>query len=85
MLPPLRTVGDLRAALRAGYGVSGDLTTFEQDLQGALEASSEADLTPVAAVIRDYRGRIRLTADPEHEIALQEAEEELALLKRRSA
>jgi hypothetical protein len=84
-LPPLRTLGDVRAALRTGHGAPGDLAAFEQDLQRALEASSEADLTAIAAVIRDYRGRILLVADPEHELAMQEAEEELDLLKRGSA
>lgn len=84
-LPPLRTLGDVRATLRTGHGAPGDLATFEQDLQRALEASSEADLTAVAAVIRDYRGRILPAADPEHNLAMQEAEEELDLLKRGGA
>lgn len=54
---PLRTIGDIRAALLAGHGFPGDKSAFETDLQRALEASSETDLTAVAAVIVDYKPR----------------------------
>jgi hypothetical protein len=81
-LPPLRTLGDVRAALRAGHGFPGDREDFEKDLERALEASSETDLRAVAEVITDYRGRIRLHSDPEYEIGMQEAEEALARVKR---
>lgn len=68
----MRTIGDIRAALRSGHGFPGDQETFEADLQHALEASSETDLNAVAAVIVDYRGRIRLYQDPDFDIATQE-------------
>ncbi|MFD4349500.1 DUF6247 family protein [Streptomyces coelicoflavus] len=68
----LRTIGDIRAALLAGHGFPGDEEAFETDLQRALDASSEDDLTAVAAVIMDYRGRVRLYQDPDFDTAVQE-------------
>ncbi|KOT44819.1 hypothetical protein ADK41_04005 [Streptomyces caelestis] len=77
----MRTIGDIRAALRSGHGFPGDQETFEADLQRALEASSETDLNAVAAVIVDYRGRIRLYQDPDFDIAIQEGLDLAAQLK----
>ncbi|MEU1187817.1 DUF6247 family protein [Streptomyces sp. NPDC005859] len=68
----LRTIGDIRAALRSGHGFPGDRESFEADLQHALESSTETDLNAVATVIVDYQGRIRLYQDPEFDIAVQE-------------
>src|SRR5690606_14838254 len=48
----------------AGQGFPGDEEAFEADLQRAPEASSETDPNAVAAVIVDYRGRIRLSPGP---------------------
>ncbi|MFB6550300.1 DUF6247 family protein [Streptomyces sp. NPDC056405] len=79
---PLKTIGDIRAALRSGHGFPGDREAFEADLQRALEASTETDLKAVAAVIVDYRGRIRLYQDPDFDIALQEGIDLATRLKR---
>ncbi|MEV8430393.1 DUF6247 family protein [Streptomyces chartreusis] len=79
---PLKTIGDIRAALRSGHGFPGDRESFEADLQHALEASSETDLNAVAAVIVDYRGRIRLYQDPHFDIAVQEGIDLSEQLKR---
>lgn len=79
---PLRTIGDVRAALRADLGSPGDKENFESDLRRALEVSSEADLTAVATVIVDYRGRIRLCHDPDFEAAVQEGIDLTMRLKR---
>ncbi|WP_374196397.1 DUF6247 family protein [Streptomyces sp. b94] len=79
---PLKTIGDIRAALLAGHGFPGDREAFETDLQRALEASSETDLKAVAAVIVDYRGRIRLYQDPDFDIAVQEGIDLATRLKR---
>ncbi|CAM5228910.1 DUF6247 family protein [Streptomyces fumanus] len=79
---PLRTIGDIRAALRSGHGFPGDRETFEEDLQRALESSSETDLKAVATVIVDYRGRIRLYQDPDFDIAVQEGIDLATRLKR---
>ncbi|WP_308406703.1 hypothetical protein [Streptomyces sp. AC555_RSS877] len=68
----LKTIGDIRAALRSGHGFPGDRESFEADLQRALEASSDTDLNAVATVIVDYGGRIRLYQDPDFDTAVQE-------------
>jgi hypothetical protein len=78
----LRTIGDIRAALRSGHGFPGDRESFEADMHRALEASSETDLKGVAAVIVDYRGRIRLYQDPAFDVAVQEGVDLVARLKR---
>lgn len=77
----LRTIGDIRAALRSGHGFPGDRGFFEADLHQALEASSETDFNAIATVIVDYRGRIRLSQDPEFDIAVQEGMDLLARLR----
>ncbi|MDN3024939.1 DUF6247 family protein [Streptomyces sp. S.PB5] len=79
---PLRTIGDIRAALREGRGFPGDREDFEADLTRALEASTETDLTAVAAVIVDYRGRIRVYSDPGFDDALQEGLALIAKIKK---
>ncbi|QNP73039.1 hypothetical protein IAG44_28825 [Streptomyces roseirectus] len=81
-LPPLRTVADIRAALREGRGFPGDKEDFELDLARALDASTAADLGKVAEVIVDYRGRIRLYSDPGFDDALQEGLEIAAKIKK---
>jgi hypothetical protein len=80
--PPLRTLGDIRAALRSGRGFPDDPVTFEADLQRALEASSETVLNAVALVIVDYRGRIRLRQEPDFDTAVREGIDLTERLKR---
>ncbi|MFF4058185.1 hypothetical protein ACFYZ8_00780 [Streptomyces sp. NPDC001668] len=79
---PLLTIGDIRSALGSGHGFSEDQASFEADLQRALEVSSETDLSAVASVIVDYRGRIRLCQDPDFDIAVQEGIDLAGRLKR---
>ncbi|MFL5998639.1 MAG: hypothetical protein ACJ736_30835 [Streptomyces sp.] len=81
-LPPLRTIGDIRGALRSGRGFADDPVSFEADLQRALEASSETDLSAVAMVIVDYRGRIRLRQEPDFDTAVREGIDLTERLKR---
>ncbi|MDX3642475.1 hypothetical protein [Streptomyces sp. MB09-02B] len=78
---PLKTIGDIRAALRSGHGFPSDQESFEADLQHALDTSSETDLNAVAAVMVDYRGRIRLYQDPDFDISVQEGIDLAARLK----
>ncbi|MER6627184.1 DUF6247 family protein [Streptomyces sp. NPDC000987] len=78
---PLRTIDDIRAALRSGQGFPGDRETFEADLRRALDASSDSHLSAVAAVIADYRGRIRLSQAPDFDIAVQEGVDLMTRLK----
>lgn len=78
--PPLRTLGDIRAALQHGYGFPGDPThgilsdreLFEEDLRRALAGATEADFTAVGKVLSDYRGRILTRLDPGFEAAIAE-------------
>ncbi|MEX3107128.1 MULTISPECIES: DUF6247 family protein [unclassified Streptomyces] len=79
---PLRTVSEIRAALREGRGFPGDREDFEADLARALDASTAADLGRVAEVIRTYAGSIRAYSDPEFDEALQEGLEIIAEIKR---
>ncbi|GHE29530.1 DUF6247 family protein [Streptomyces capitiformicae] len=70
--PPLRTVADIRAALRDGRGFPGDAESFEADLARALDASTATDLHQIADVIKTYAGSIRASSDPEFDDALLE-------------
>ncbi|MFB6787408.1 hypothetical protein ACFCWT_12080 [Streptomyces olivaceus] len=79
---PLRTIGDVRAALLVGHGFPGDKDAFETDLERALEASAEAGLKAVATVIVDYRGRIRLHQDSDFDVSVQEGIDVTMRLKR---
>ncbi|MET8980457.1 DUF6247 family protein [Streptomyces sp. NPDC004539] len=79
---PLRTVAEIRAALREGRGFPGDREDFEADLAHALEEATESDLGAVASVIVDYRGRIRLYSDPGFEDALREGLDIAARIKK---
>ncbi len=72
---PLKTVEDVRAALRAGHGFPGDRDAFEADLRQALEASSEDRPKLVNALIVDHLGRIRLRQDPGFDTAVEEGVE----------
>jgi len=80
---PLRTVADIRAALREGRGFPGDREDFELDLARALDASTAADLGKVAEVIRTYAGSIRIYSDPGFDDALQEGLDLIAEIKRK--
>ncbi|MCZ4509354.1 hypothetical protein O3Q52_14335 [Streptomyces sp. ActVer] len=81
-LPPLRTVADIRSALRDGRGFPQDAESFEADLAHALDTSTAADLHQVAEVIKAYAGSIRAFSDPEFEDALQEGIDLIAQIKK---
>ncbi|WP_338932047.1 hypothetical protein WEB32_22120 [Streptomyces netropsis] len=57
--PPMRTLHELRAALRA-HGHPGDLAQFEE----ALETADLEDLTAVRRIAQRYRHRVLLRLDP---------------------
>lgn len=81
-LPPLRTVAEIRAALRQGRGFPGDKEDFEADLAQALDASTAADFHLVAEVLKTYAGSIRSYSDPEFDAALQEGLDLIAEIKK---
>ncbi|MCX4401103.1 ATP-binding protein [Streptomyces sp. NBC_01764] len=70
--PHLRTVADIRAALRDGQGFPGDAESFEADLARALDTATATDLHQVADVIKTYAGSIRAFSDPGFDDAVQQ-------------
>ncbi|MBZ9645914.1 hypothetical protein [Streptomyces sp. PSKA30] len=48
-LPPMRTIGELRAALVMGYGFPGDADDFEAELAREINHADPADLSGVEA------------------------------------
>ncbi|MYW69088.1 hypothetical protein GTY65_34195 [Streptomyces sp. SID8379] len=57
--PPMRTIAELRIALRA-YGFPGDPASFEAEL----DAAELDDLTAVREIAQAYRHRVLLALDP---------------------
>ncbi len=80
----LRTVAEIRAALRDGRGFPGDAESFEADLVRALDTATATatDLHQVADVIKTYAGSIRAFSDPEFDDALQEGLDLIAEIKK---
>nr|WP_030272951.1 hypothetical protein [Streptomyces sp. NRRL B-24484] len=75
-LPPMDTVQELRAALRAGHGFPGDAERLDGELAAQLltrvqvdevaavdELGTVVDLATVAEIVAAYRGRVLLAAD----------------------
>lgn len=58
--PPMRTIGELRAALRR-WGFPGDLEAFDRELAAA---RLDDDLDPVREIGQAYRHRVLLHTDP---------------------
>ncbi|MFV8129280.1 hypothetical protein [Streptomyces syringium] len=57
--PPMRTLGELRAALRA-HGHPGDLEQFEEEV----ETADLDDVRTVRRTTQRYRHRVLLRLDP---------------------
>lgn len=80
--PHLRTVADIRAALRDGRGFPGDAESFEADLARALDTATATDLHRVADVIMTYVDSIRAFSDPGFDDAVQEGLDLIAEIKK---
>ncbi|WP_407986384.1 hypothetical protein [Kitasatospora sp. CMC57] len=89
-LPPMDTVQELRAALRAGHGFPGDAEHLDAELAEQLlrrvpvdqvaevhELGTVVDLVTVAEILAAYRGRVHLSADREATAATDEVVAEL--------
>lgn len=76
--PPMRTLRDLRAALRA-HGHPGDLEQLEQEL----DAADLDDLTAVRRITGRYRRRVLLRIDPNGAAAVGRSNEDMAAELRR--
>ncbi|MFI1253969.1 hypothetical protein ACH4U6_09220 [Streptomyces netropsis] len=76
--PPMRTLGELRAALRA-HGHPGDLDQLEQEL----DAADLNDLMAVRRITGRYRRRVLLRTDPDGSAAVGRSNEDMAAELRR--
>ncbi|MET8703780.1 hypothetical protein ABZW10_33750 [Kitasatospora sp. NPDC004723] len=71
-LPPMNTVRELRAALRAGHGYPGDAERLDAELAEQLlrrvpvdrlgQVPAVVDLVAVAEIVAAYRSRVLLAA-----------------------
>lgn len=73
VVPPMRTLAELRAALRV-WGFPGDLQSFEKELADA----DLDDLTRVREITQAYRHRVLLRCDPQAMTALMRTTEDVA-------
>ncbi|MET8983016.1 hypothetical protein ABZX85_46330 [Streptomyces sp. NPDC004539] len=76
-VPPLRTIGELRAALTMGYGFPGDADDFEAELAREINHSDPADLTGIVRLVEEFRGRIAARQDPAFDAAVGAAISEI--------
>ncbi|WP_267242996.1 DUF6247 family protein [Streptomyces sp. PR69] len=76
-LPPMRTIGELRAALTMGYGFPGDADDFEAELARALNHADPADLSGIVRLVEEFRGRITARQDPGFDSAVAAAVAEI--------
>lgn len=59
-LPPMRTIGELRAALTMGYGFPGDADDFESELAREINHAGPADLGGIVRLVEEFRGHLRI-------------------------
>ncbi|MHB9861154.1 hypothetical protein [Streptomyces sp. YIM S03343] len=81
-LPPMSTIGELRAALRTGYGFSGDADRFEAELALAIDHADPADLSCVVRLVEEFRGRVIARQDPGFDTAVAIAVAEIRAVRR---
>ncbi|MGP9023201.1 hypothetical protein ACT1U9_32955 (plasmid) [Streptomyces sp. BR1] len=72
VVPPMRTLAELRAALRV-WGLPGDLESFEKELADA----DLDDLTHVREITQAYRHRVMLRCDPQAMAALMRSTDDV--------
>ncbi|MGW1072279.1 hypothetical protein [Streptomyces sp. NPDC002537] len=76
--PPMRTLRELRAALRA-HGHPGDLEQFVEEL----DATDLDDLTTVRRLTQHFRHRVLLRLDPVGSAEVSRSNEDIAAELRR--
>lgn len=76
-LPPMRTIGELRAALTMGYGFPGDADDFESELAREINHADPADLGGIVRLVEEFRGRIITRQDPGFDTAVATAVAEI--------
>ncbi|MFG2882431.1 hypothetical protein ACGFYV_08930 [Streptomyces sp. NPDC048297] len=80
-LPPVRTIGELRAALTMGYGFPGDSDEFEAELAREINHADPADLSGVVRLVEEFRGRIIARQDPGFDAAVATAAAEIRAVR----
>ncbi|MEF9904695.1 hypothetical protein [Streptomyces sp. P9-A2] len=80
--PPMRTLGEVRAALAAGLGFPGDLARLEAELTATINRVDFTDLREVSELIAAYRGHVLTRCDPDFEASLAEGIDLARALKR---
>lgn len=78
--PPMRTLAELRAALRT-LGFPGDLDAFDRELGNI--GLDDLDLARVRQIVQAYRHRVLLRCNPEGMEALLRPTEDVAAELRR--
>lgn len=73
VVPPMRTLAELRAALKT-WGFPNDLAEFEKELADA----DLDDLTRVREITQAYRHRVLLRCDPQAMAALMRSSQDVA-------
>lgn len=79
--PPMRTLGEVRAALAAGLGFPGDAARLEAELAATLNRVDFTDLHEVSELIATYRGHVLTRCAPDFETSLAEGVELARQLK----
>ncbi|MFC5953363.1 hypothetical protein ACFP51_02305 [Streptomyces pratens] len=72
-LPPMRTMVELSAALTLGYGFPTDADDFETELAREINHADPADLSEVARLTEEFRGRVIARQDPDFDSAVAAA------------
>ena len=81
-LPPMRTIGELRAALTMGYGFPGDADDFEAELAREINHADPADLSGVVRLVEEFRGRVIARQDPAFSTSVAAAVAEIQAARR---
>ncbi|MEU5091874.1 hypothetical protein [Streptomyces sp. NPDC021356] len=76
-LPPMRTIGELRAALTMGHGFPGDADDFEAEPAREINLADPADLSGVVRLAEEFRSRIIARQDPVFDSAVAAAVAEI--------
>jgi hypothetical protein len=77
ILPAMRTIGELRAALTMGHGFPGDADDFEAELAREINHADPADLAGIVRLVEEFRGRIAARQDPDFDAAVAAAAAEI--------
>ncbi|WP_165685740.1 hypothetical protein [Streptomyces sp. KO7888] len=81
-LPLLRAIGEMRAALKEGYGFPGDADAFEANLAHEIDYADPADMSGVIRLVEEFRGRVLARQDPAFSASVAAAIAEIQAARR---